>query len=243
MQRVVETANRLVNEALNGLEKGYNAIDLKVLGEAVDILKDVRTIQSLNYSEDIPGTEIDDNIVLMNKNFREYIEHKKSYQKSKTQQDKTEMMHSLEKFLYAMMKILEEMKSSSDFAEEREMVKGKLREMFNLYQNQALLCAFCGIIDEKGEDEINWKVRFKNPVFWVQILVSIVLTALSYNSMQPADLTSWSGFFELVKGIVTNPYLLALCAWNVWSAVNDPTTAGVTDSAEALTYAEPKKGE
>lgn len=135
MQRVVETANRLVNEALNGLEKGYNAIDLKVLGEAVDILKDVRTIQAMNYSEDIPGTEIDDNIVLMNKNFREYIEHKKSYQKSKTQQDKTEMMHSLEKFLYAMMKILEEMKSSSDFAEEREMVKGKLREMFNLYQN------------------------------------------------------------------------------------------------------------
>lgn len=135
MQRVIETANRLVNEALNGLEKGYNAIDLKVLGEAVDILKDVRTIQAMNYSEDIPGTEIDDNIVLMNKNFREYIEHKKSYQKSKTQQDKTEMMHSLEKFLYAMMKILEEMKSSSDFAEEREMVKGKLREMFNLYQN------------------------------------------------------------------------------------------------------------
>lgn len=135
MQRVVETANRLVNEALNGLDKGYNAIDLKVLGEAVDILKDVRTIQAMNYSEDIPGTEIDDNIVLMNKNFREYIEHKKSYQKSKTQQDKTEMMHSLEKFLYAMMKILEEMKSSSDFAEEREMVKGKLREMFNLYQN------------------------------------------------------------------------------------------------------------
>ena len=135
MQRVVETANRLMNEALNGLEKGYNAIDLKVLGEAVDILKDVRTIQAMNYSEDIPGTEIDDNIVLMNKNFREYIEHKRSYQKSKTQQDKTEMMHSLEKFLYAMMKILEEMKSSSDFAEEREMVKGKLREMFNLYQN------------------------------------------------------------------------------------------------------------
>ena len=135
MQRVVESANRLVNEALNGLEKGYNAIDLKVLGEAVDILKDVRTIQAMNYTEDIPGTEIDDNIVLMNKNFREYIEHKKSYQKSKTQQNKTEMMHSLEKFLYAMMKILEEMKSSSDFAEEREMVKGKLREMFNLYQN------------------------------------------------------------------------------------------------------------
>ena len=134
-ERVVETANRLIGEALDGLKKGYNAIDLKVLGEAVDILKDVRTIQSMNYTEDIPGTEIDDNVILMNKNFREYIEHKKSYQKSKTQQDKTEMMHSLEKFLYAMMKILEEMKSSSDFAEEREMVKGKLREMFNLYQN------------------------------------------------------------------------------------------------------------
>lgn len=33
-----------------------------------------------------------------------------------------------------MYGILEEMKSSSDFQEEREMVRDKLREMFSVYQ-------------------------------------------------------------------------------------------------------------
>ena len=37
-------------------------------------------------------------------------------------------------FLNAMYGILEEMKSSSDFQEEREMVRDKLREMFSVYQ-------------------------------------------------------------------------------------------------------------
>lgn len=87
---------------------------------------------------------------------------------------------------------------------------------------------------------INWQVRFKNPVFWLQIVVAIGLTALTYNSMQPQDLTTWAGVGNLIVGIVTNPYLLGLCAWNAWSAINDPTTKGAGDSNNAMTYTEPK---
>ena len=89
--------------------------------------------------------------------------------------------------------------------------------------------------------KINWIARIKNPVFWVQVIGTIILTALTYNSLQPADLTSWSGLGQLLIGIVTNPYLLVSCLWAVWNAVNDPTTAGVTDSQQAMTYAAPKK--
>ena len=89
--------------------------------------------------------------------------------------------------------------------------------------------------------KVNWLVRIKNPIFWVQVIVTIILTALTYNSLQPTDLTSWAGVGQLLLGIVTNPYLLISCLWAVWNAVNDPTTAGVTDSQQALTYAVPKK--
>ena len=88
-------------------------------------------------------------------------------------------------------------------------------------------------------NKINWKIRLTNPVFWVQVGGAIILTALTYNSMQPEDLTTWSGLGNLLYGIVVNPFLLFSCAWSVWNAVNDPTTSGVTDSARALTYETP----
>ena len=89
--------------------------------------------------------------------------------------------------------------------------------------------------------KINWIARIKNPIFWVQVAGTIILTALTYNSLQPADLTSWQGVGQLLWGIVTNPYLLVSCLWGVWNAVNDPTTAGLKDSQAALTYTAPKK--
>ncbi|WNX85268.1 phage holin [Agathobaculum sp. NTUH-O15-33] len=86
---------------------------------------------------------------------------------------------------------------------------------------------------------MNIKVRIKNPVFWVQILGGVLLTALGYNAMQPQDLTTWAGLWELLKGVALNPYLLGLCVWNAWSALNDPTTSGVTDSDRAKGYDKP----
>ena len=88
---------------------------------------------------------------------------------------------------------------------------------------------------------INLKIRFKNPIFWIQVIGGIVLAALAYNGLQPQDLTTWQGVFNLFKGIVSNPYLLVLRLYNAWSAINDPTTSGVSDSAKALEYTEPKK--
>ena len=83
---------------------------------------------------DIEGTEIDDNIALMSIHFRKYIEAKKEYRKDNNEIDKRTSIRELEAFLSAMYGILEEMKTSSDFQEEREMVRDKLREMFSVYQ-------------------------------------------------------------------------------------------------------------
>ena len=86
---------------------------------------------------------------------------------------------------------------------------------------------------------MNWKVRIKNPVFWVQIILGAFATALAYAGLTAADMTSWPALWEVVKNTFTNPYCLFLIASNIWSALNDPTTSGLTDSDRAKGYKRP----
>ena len=145
MQEVRKRNLDLLTEAMRGLEKGYNDLDFKVMSQALDNIKDIDTILAMSDERtainalrtndtNIEGTEIDDNIALMNSHFRKYIEAKKEYRKDNNEIDKRTSIRELEAFLSAMYGILEEMKSSSDFQEEREMVRDKLREMFSVYQ-------------------------------------------------------------------------------------------------------------
>ena len=145
MQEVMKRNLDLLTEAMRGLERGYNDLDFKVMSQALDNIKDIDTILAMSDGRtainalktndtDIEGTEIDDNIALMNSHFRKYIEAKKEYRKGNNEIDKQNSIRELESFLSAMYGILEEMKTSSDFQEEREMVRDKLREMFSVYQ-------------------------------------------------------------------------------------------------------------
>ena len=88
---------------------------------------------------------------------------------------------------------------------------------------------------------MNLKVRFKNPVFIVQILLAILVPILSYAGLTAQDITTWETLGNLLLGAVKNPYVLSLVAVSVFNALNDPTTAGVKDSAQAMTYDRPRK--
>lgn len=88
---------------------------------------------------------------------------------------------------------------------------------------------------------INWKVRFKNPVFWVQIALAVITPILAYAGLTMQDLTTWPKLGELLVGALSNPYVLGLVVISVWNAINDPTTKGVSDSTNALTYNKPKE--
>lgn len=145
MQEVRKRNLDLLTEAMRGLERGYNDLDFKVMSQALDNIKNIDTILAMSDGRtainalrtndtNIEGTEIDDNIALMNSHFRKYIEAKKEYRKDNNEIDKRTSIRELEAFLNAMYGILEEMKTSSDFQEEREMVRDKLREMFSVYQ-------------------------------------------------------------------------------------------------------------
>lgn len=86
---------------------------------------------------------------------------------------------------------------------------------------------------------INWKVRVKNPVWWVQVGIAIVTPILAYIGLGVSDLTSWGIVWDMIVEAVGNPYLLGLIAVSVWNTLNDPTTPGISDSERALSYVEP----
>ena len=86
---------------------------------------------------------------------------------------------------------------------------------------------------------INWKVRFKNPVFWGNIIVAIILPMLTYFGICWEDITTWSALGQLFIDAVSNPVVVVSVTVSIWNAVNDPTTKGLSDSVNALTYKKP----
>ena len=84
--------------------------------------------------------------------------------------------------------------------------------------------------------ELNIPVRFKNPWFWIGI-VGVILSAMG---VSPDMFTSWSAVADAARQLVSNPYMLASVIMAVLGVFVDPTTKGVGDSAQALTYTVPK---
>lgn len=88
---------------------------------------------------------------------------------------------------------------------------------------------------------INWKVRMKNPVFWAQVVVAIVAPILAGLGLEWTDITTWSAFGDALCRAIANPVIVVSVIVSLWGIINDPTTKGLSDSAQALTYETPKK--
>ena len=86
---------------------------------------------------------------------------------------------------------------------------------------------------------INWKVRFKNPIFYVQLVISIVSPVLAYLGITAKDITTWKELFDIFEQAFSNPYILSLIAASVYNAGVDPTTQGIGDSKRAISYNSP----
>lgn len=82
--------------------------------------------------------------------------------------------------------------------------------------------------------KINWKVRFKNPLFVAQLGMSILVPILAYAGLTVQDLTTWKALGDLLLSAFSNPYVLGLVAISVYNAVLDPTTRGLNDSLNVL---------
>lgn len=88
---------------------------------------------------------------------------------------------------------------------------------------------------------INFLVRFKNPVFIFQIIMSVLTPILAYFGLAAEDITSWKILLDTLLEAVKNPYVCVMAAIGLWNAINDPTTSGLSDSKQAMLYTVPKK--
>jgi len=75
--------------------------------------------------------------------------------------------------------------------------------------------------------KINWKLRLQNKVTLIALLGAIFLMAQQFGFEVPQNIQD---------GVNTFVYVLVLLG-----VVNDPTTAGLTDSKQALDYHEPSE--
>lgn len=82
---------------------------------------------------------------------------------------------------------------------------------------------------------INWKVRIKNKNFWITLIPAVILLVQVVAAVFgfSIDLSDMSG-----KLLAVVDALFAVLT--ILGIVNDPTTAGLNDSALAMTYKEPK---
>ena len=81
---------------------------------------------------------------------------------------------------------------------------------------------------------INWKIRFQNKTFLtglISLVVVFIYDLLQLLKIAPA--VTQSAVMQVAEGILTILGMLGVIA--------DPTTAGLSDSKQALTYTSPKQ--
>lgn len=83
---------------------------------------------------------------------------------------------------------------------------------------------------------INWKVRIKNKSFWITLIPAVLLLIQVIASVFGYTLDLGELGNKLLD--VVNAVFAVL---TILGIVTDPTTAGITDSKQALSYSEPKK--
>lgn len=82
--------------------------------------------------------------------------------------------------------------------------------------------------------QINWKVRFQNKTFlagMISLVVVFIYDLLQLLEIAPA--VTQSAVMQVAEGILTILGMVGVIA--------DPTTAGVADSKQAMTYDAPKQ--
>jgi len=84
--------------------------------------------------------------------------------------------------------------------------------------------------------KINWKVRVLSVKFWLALVPTILLLVQAV-----AAPFGYKWDFATLGTQLTGIVNAVFAVLSILGVVTDPTTAGVTDSAQALTYTTPKK--
>lgn len=80
--------------------------------------------------------------------------------------------------------------------------------------------------------KINWKVRIKQPAFWiatVPVTITFVYSVLAFANIVPT----------ITEDTVQNLFIAAVSVLAQFGIIVDPTTKGIGDSERAMTYNKP----
>ena len=83
---------------------------------------------------------------------------------------------------------------------------------------------------------INWKVRIKNKLFWLALIPAVLVLIRSVAAVAGYDV-DLSVIGDKLSAVVEAVFGLLI----VLGIVVDPTTQGVSDSDQAMTYDKPKQ--
>lgn len=81
--------------------------------------------------------------------------------------------------------------------------------------------------------KINWKVRLKQPAFWIAtipVVITFVYSILALVGVVPS----------VTEGAVQNLFLTLVSVLAQFGIVVDPTTKGISDSDRAMNYDKPE---
>ena len=76
-------------------------------------------------------------------------------------------------------------------------------------------------------NKINWRVRLRNKTFWLTLVPLLVLLTQQLGLNWVPE--NWESIFGTIMAILT-----------AVGIINDPTTAGLSDSEQAMNYNDPK---
>lgn len=83
---------------------------------------------------------------------------------------------------------------------------------------------------------INWRVRIKNRNFWIAFIPAVLLLIQVVLRIFDVEIDMTD-----IQGKLLDVANAAFAVLAILGVVTDPTTAGIGDSARALTYTEPKE--
>ena len=86
--------------------------------------------------------------------------------------------------------------------------------------------------------KINWKVRIKNKVFWLALIPALLLLA-----QVVAAVFGYELHIEAIGDKLTAVINALFAVLAILGVVTDPTTAGASDSKQAMEYEKPRADE
>lgn len=84
--------------------------------------------------------------------------------------------------------------------------------------------------------KINWKIRIKNKMFWMSFIPAVLLLVQVVAQVFGVSL-DMGMLTEKLLAVVNAAFSLMV----ILGVVTDPTTAGLSDSKQALSYEKPRE--